>query len=537
MRQHTKFFLSALLAWTGAQAQTPPPFFAIDGQVVSSGTNAPVKRAHVTITRNDRRDQQASIVTGEDGRFHFTDVPPGKYTLSAESHGVNKTFQEDGQYSTGIAVGPGLDSANILFPLAAPTSLTLETVDERGEPVRNAQVMLFRNHIEAGWAQVQLLRQQNTDDEGRCRWAHLDAGTYYVAAGGRPWYAQSMMGGQSPETESATKELDVAFATTYYPATPNPTEASPIRIADGDESKVRITLRAVPAIRILLEGEEAPNTSALVETIGPAGIRLPASSFFSTSEHGSEIRGLAPGTYLVSKTQYDGRGAMTKSGSALLTGTGDTQLSTANFQNMTVGGHLIVQGAKQPKDLMVLLTQPETNSNSICAVQLNGAFLCNPHETGGGLPSGKYQIRLLNTDSLYIKSIAAQGAAFSDGLLHVSQGTSVQLAITAVPGLTKLNGIALRAGKPYPAAMVLLVPQRTGQSVGIPRDQSDSDGTFTLPDVYPGRYWLLAIDRGRDLEYHNPQVLAPYLANAQTVEVPPSGAGSVQVNVQPRLKP
>ena len=177
------------LAKAGAQQpQSPPQFFAINGVVVRPQTHQPVKKAHVTITRNDRRDQQATVITGEDGSFYFTDVPAGKYTLSAESHGVNKTFLEDGQYSTGIAVGPGLDSAHIVFPLPAPTSLTVEILDEQGEPVRNAQVMLFRRHIEAGWAQVQLLRQQNSDEDGRCRWAHLDPGTYFAAAGGRPWY-------------------------------------------------------------------------------------------------------------------------------------------------------------------------------------------------------------------------------------------------------------------------------------------------------------------------------------------------------------
>ena len=109
--------------------------------------------------------------------------------------------------------------------------------------------------------------------------------------------------------------------------------------------------------------------------------------------------------------------------------------------------------------------------------------------------------------------------------------------VTAAPGLTKLDGIALRNGKPYPAAMVLLVPQPLNQGNGIPRDQSDSDGTFTLPDVHPGRYSLLAIDHGRDLEYHNPKVLAPYLAHAETIDLPSNGAAAVQVNVQPRLKP
>ena len=302
-----------------------------------------MKKAHVTITRNDRRDQQATVITGEDGSFYFTDVPAGKYTLSAESHGVNKTFLEDGQYSTGIAVGPGLDSAHIVFPLPAPTSLTVEILDEQGEPVRNAQVMLFRRHIEAGWAQVQLLRQQNSDEDGRCRWAHLDPGTYFAAAGGRPWYAQSMFaqsmpGGQSPESEAATKELDVAFPTTYYPAAANLQEASPIQIADGDESKIRITLRTVPAVRISIN--EGSASFRYVHVCRDARTRRhpiasPAASYVSTNDQGgSGLRGLAPGTYLVYTILISCQGSWDPPAVRvrhLVTVTGDTPLSASSF--------------------------------------------------------------------------------------------------------------------------------------------------------------------------------------------------------------
>ncbi len=220
------------LALTAA-AQTRPQLYRVDGTLVHVRTRQPVRKARVTIARNDHPDQQASVETGDDGAFHFTDVPAGKYTLLAESRGVRKTFQEDGPYSTGIAVGAGLDSEHIVFPWSDPASLTLEVVDEQGEPVRGAQVMLFQRHIEAGWAQIRLQQQQNSDDEGRCRWGRLERGTYYVAAGGRPWYAQSTMGSQSPESENQIRQLDVAFPTTYYPATSNPEEAAPIRDRPG----------------------------------------------------------------------------------------------------------------------------------------------------------------------------------------------------------------------------------------------------------------------------------------------------------------
>jgi len=51
------------------------------------------------------------------------------------------------------------------------------------------------------------------------------------------------------------------------------------------------------------------------------------------------------------------------------------------------------------------------------------------------------------------------------------------------------------------------------------RDQSDSDGSFTLPDIVPGMYTVVAIADGWELEWTNPEVLKPYLAGGVKVEV------------------
>ena len=521
-----------------AMAQNAPQLFQVHGVVVRPATGRPVKHARVTILQNNHPEQQASVMTGEDGSFHFTDVPQGKYTLAAQLHGVNKTFQEDGSFSTGIAVGPGLDSSHIIFPFPAPAILTLEVIDEGGEPVRNAQTMLFQRYIEAGWAQVRLLRQGNTDDRGRIRWAGLEPGVYFAAAGGRPWYAQITQGPQSNESEAAARQFDVAFPTTYFPATPDPNQASLIQLTEGEETNMRIALPAVPAIHIAIDtpgsdGNKPVFWNAAVKALGPLGIRLQANSSMSSTQHGWELQGLAPGAYDVSLYQY-GSGTPKRFGSALVNASGDTHLDTGSFQKTQMGGHLAIEGMKKMLPSTVALNAIATGESSFCPVKADGAFECNP---AGSFMAGAYEVRLMSPAGLYIKSIAAQGASFSSGLLQVAYGASIHLTITAARGETKLDGIALRDGKPVSAAMVLLIPQSGDPDIGIPRDQSDSDGTFTLPNVHPGRYSLLAIDHGRNLEYHNPRVLAPYLAHATDVVVPLAGAKSVQVTVQPRRRP
>jgi protocatechuate 3,4-dioxygenase beta subunit len=88
-------------------------------------------------------------------------------------------------------------------------------------------------------------------------------------------------------------------------------------------------------------------------------------------------------------------------------------------------------------------------------------------------------------------------------------------------------------GKPFAGAMVLLAPDNLGNNtVLIRRDQSDSDGTFTLPNVVPGHYSLLAIRNGWGLEWMNPAVLKPYLAGGEQVLVQKNGNYNLKVRVQ-----
>ena len=68
--------------------------------------------------------------------------------------------------------------------------------------------------------------------------------------------------------------------------------------------------------------------------------------------------------------------------------------------------------------------------------------------------------------------------------------------------------------------MVLLVPaDGDGSDDRVRRDQSDSDGTFTLQNIIPGRYVAMAIADGWDLEWSKPEELKPYRDKSQAVQI------------------
>jgi len=88
---------------------------------------------------------------------------------------------------------------------------------------------------------------------------------------------------------------------------------------------------------------------------------------------------------------------------------------------------------------------------------------------------------------------------------------------------------ALEAGR----NVILLVPENP--DVNLPRfrrDQSDSDGTFTLRDVMPGHYRIVALDNAWDAEWANGSVLKGRLEHAQSADVQAGRSYELVVGVE-----
>jgi hypothetical protein len=150
-----------------------------------------------------------------------------------------------------------------------------------------------------------------------------------------------------------------------------------------------------------------------------------------------------------------------------------------------------------------------------------------------GVVPGSYEISIINAPDIYLKSISAVGAKVSGRTMDVAPGTAVKLTIVAARGEGEITGVATRDGRPFAGAMIVLVPADPAHNEMLfRRDQSDSDGTFTLPSVVPGAYTALAIENGWELEWTNPEVLKPYLRQGVAVRVQPKGKYEIKVVVQ-----
>src|SRR4051794_1826912 len=120
-----------LLAFGGADT------FVVTGTLGDHLQHRPLNYILVPLTSTQGRKLPVSTIAAADGRFGFNNVAVGKYTLSAQRRGnrQQQLYRQDDQYSTAIAVGPGLAAQNIVFPLEAPGSITGTVLDQNGDAV------------------------------------------------------------------------------------------------------------------------------------------------------------------------------------------------------------------------------------------------------------------------------------------------------------------------------------------------------------------------------------------------------------------
>jgi uncharacterized surface anchored protein len=137
------------------------------------------------------------------------------------------------------------------------------------------------------------------------------------------------------------------------------------------------------------------------------------------------------------------------------------------------------------------------------------------------VPPGTYQIVLFARGRSYsISGVSAEGAEVSGHHVTIAAGSTPSISVTAISGSVVVEGVAKRGGKAFAGAMVVLVPKQVeGNRDLFRRDQSDLDGTFSLRNVAPGSYTLVAIENGWDLDWSQPEVISVYAKHGRAVEV------------------
>lgn len=531
----------ALRGQTRAEAsEGPAPSadadFRIAGIVVNANTGAPLDRVDVTlgVASSDRED--AATTTGEDGSFVFDGLKQGKYSVVSSRRGFGTAAYQmhEGGFFTGIVTGPNLDTSHLHFQLTPAAILSGSVSDDAGDPIPSAMVTLFRQLGSSGPNNVVRMRTDTTDDAGAFEFTRLASGTYFVSVSARPWYAfhpqprQRFVNGKEEEEELPRSPLDVAYPMTFYADATDSNAATPIALKAGDHPQMSLTMHAVQAVSLRIK---LPSPADDPTGTQPRGFHFPSLSriLFGSTENAMptaagettadgqrlfEMHGLAPGAYTV---QFPGENGQEMGGSTEIDLTGDQVLDRSLLATGTeVDGTLdLAFGARAPNDLNVTLApvhgQRRGNGQKVAE---NGTF------TFKDVEPGFYELIVTGGGrQLPVLHIRTAGREIEGRRIQIGS-EPVTLAATGAEGSVTVNGFAKRNGQGLGGTMVVLVPRHPGTNPYLfRRDQSDSDGSFSLYRIVPGRYTLIAIEDGWELEWAREGVLQKYLAQGMQLDI------------------
>jgi 5-hydroxyisourate hydrolase-like protein (transthyretin family) len=511
----------------------------ISGVVVSAVNGQPLNGADVTLTGANSSQPMAETTTDAEGRFVFTHLAAGKFSLRAAHRGyMTSAFDEHGGFSTAIVTGEGLVSTDLKFTLQPLAVIYGVVADDSGDPVQQARISLYRQEQEDGTGKIVRAGGTVTDDLGNYEFPRLAQGNYYIAVTAQPWYATRarMNTGTSAVQDRPHSPLDVAYATVFYADVTDSDSATPIPVKAGDRIPVNFMLHPVPAVHISLEIPNAGPGQALMmpqlhqEIFGSS--EFVGMQAFSTMTRGGgngsfgmttvELSGVGPGHY---EMDFSAHGETTRT--LGVDAMADNQVLDANSAQglADVSGKVsMAGGASLPRRLIISLAPQHNESGGSARVERDGTFQIH------GVHPGTYEVSASGGDAAIAPiKLTATGATVDGHLLKI--GTApVTLTATLVEGAASVSGFAKADGKPAAGVLVLLVPANPGaDSELFRRDQSDSDGSFNFEHVIPGEYTIVAITDGWTLDWAHPEVISRYLPKGLMVTVS-ARSGEMHVN-------
>jgi protocatechuate 3,4-dioxygenase beta subunit len=548
--------------------------YEITGIVINSVSESPVPHCHLAASlvaargRGANRQFPASTndsETDEQGHFSITLPSAGSWHLTASARGyVTQAYDAHQNFSSAVVLSAESPTIDLRFRLSPEATVTGVVLDEAGEAVRNAQITLHNVPPPSpGGPQAPGGTRANaqTDDRGRYELTSLSPGGYRLTVQARPWYATvSQQGGQaSGGATPLDPSLDVAYPLTWFPGSSDEALAETIVLHAGDTHQADFHLVPVPSIHLRIApparsptatGDRLPPAFPIVQPIAASGSGLSGTLPVTTHQDAQgqfDIGGLTPGLYqvrLAGPNQDDHSTLVDVAANSARTidlsvPSRDMARITINFDGLADAGPGPGEGRNGA--LQVDLIDTETRRGDFSSFGNGG--VANIGRRGQRdstadrtmeVPPGRYEVVLQGRPNIYITGLSAKGADASGRYVTVPAGESM-LTVHVASGRASLSGIATLEGKPAVGAMVLLVPitiEEPDSVTFLRQDQSNTDGSFDLANVIPGKYILVAIDHGWQINWGDRSTLRRYLTQGVPVELRSSAIVKQNVDAQ-----
>lgn len=528
----------------------------VRGRVIAADTGSAMRRVQVRISGSDIMSK--TMLTDGDGRFEFTELPAGRFTMSATKAGfVTVQYGQLRPFEQGkpieLSENQVLDKADIVMPRGSVISGRI--VDEFGEPVTDASVSAMRSVWSGGRRRLQSAgRAATTNDLGQYRIFGLPPGEYYVSAtyrGGTEMMVMeasvvaSFIGGAAPSGGPTS-----GYAPTYYPGTTSGTDAQRVTVSLGQEMHgADFALAAVKLVKVtgtVSRSDGRPAEGALV-TLLP---RTSDTTFFMLERGGRvdkngafTINSVAPGEYnlqvrgmnimmsgggdtftirtTIAGAGGGGGGDEAEFASVPVTVTGEdvVNLAVVTAKGATATGRVTFEGnAPQPlSGVRVTTTSADDNLAIAMPVGPGTNAPGSIGEDGAFELRGLAGTRLIRVTGLpqgwMLKSVRIEGTEVTDAGFDFKAGaavTGVDVVVTA--RTTDISGAVTTNGQPVKDYTVVIFADDDSKWV-LPNSRyvtgtrGDQEGRFRARNLPAGDYLAVAVEYLAQGEWGDPDVL------------------------------
>jgi protocatechuate 3,4-dioxygenase beta subunit len=489
---------TAALAEVGQtrEPQKPRAVVELSGVVVDV-SGRPIARAAVVLT-DSGAGRTYGDVTDEEGRFRFSSIEPGRYTIVSWTTGyapIQYGASFVGQRGTLVTITAGQRPEDLTITLRKGSAISGSVRDEFGDPI--GMTVFARDAFGSGISAT-------TDQHGRYRLGNLLPGTYVVGlepGAGTPVIARDSNG----------QESTVIIGPAWYGGGSSASSSLPIRLGEeADVTGIDLVARYVPAsaltVTISAAGEivSAPQ----LEIAGEGQPRMMSERQWENGRY--RVGGLPAGRYVLlaaamvrreggTNEMLRGRAEVTIDGIAPAT------INIPVERGAELVGRIVFDGVGTPPRATVSLRSPAAAFMSPASlVRPDGLFSMS------GITAGEYVIDvppiITHETGWMMTSVTLDGQEVVDSPIHLSPGTITSVTVTMSNRPAELTGRVTDAGaRPQPGLTLVVYSSDRRHwyrsSRRLRQALPDALGTYRLTGLPPGEYWLAAVSGG--LEFPN----------------------------------